>query len=78
MNYAIVIFLFCQFSAEILNYTKSVHSNAIEVNSQKMSPTEKIKLERKIAFFGFFAKFLRYGSAVYVVLSTFISLWIPK
>lgn len=72
MNYAVIVFLLCQFSSAVLEQTKSAQKDIIETNGKKMSPKEKLKYERKTIFFGFFGKFLKYGSMVYLLLSVIL------
>lgn len=72
MSYAILVFMLCQFSSAVLDYTKSVHSSMLETNSKKMSPKEKLRYERKSVFFSFFSKLLKYGSAIYLILAVLL------
>lgn len=72
MNFAIIVVLLCQFSATVLEQTMTALNDNAERNSKKMSPKEKLRYERKSVFFGFFSKFLKYGSAVYLILAVIL------
>ena len=69
MNFTVIVVMLCQFSAVILEQTVAALNGNAEKNSKKMSPKEKLKYERKTLFFGFFCKFLKYGSMAYMVLA---------
>ena len=72
MNYAVIVVFLCQFSSAILEQAQTALNDNAERNSRKMSPKEKLKYERKTIFFGFFGKFLKYGSMVYLLLSVLL------
>lgn len=76
MNYTVIVFLLCQCSSAILEQAKNTQKNIIETNGGKMSPKEKNRKERIIDCFGFFAKLLKYGSAVYFLLSLVLQIMV--
>ncbi len=76
MNCAVTVFLLSQISAIILEYTRDTQKNIIDTNGKKMSPKEKLKYERKTIFFDFFYKLLKYGSAVFLLLSILLEVLI--
>lgn len=69
MNFTVIVVLLCQFSAAILEQTLNALNDNVEQNSKRMSPKEKLRYERKKIFFGFFSKFLKYGSMAYLILA---------
>lgn len=61
--------MLCQFSAAVLEQTITALTENAERNIKKMSPKEKMRYERKVIFFRFFCKFLKYGSIAYMLLA---------
>lgn len=74
MKNSLLLFMVCQVSATILDEAEKTQKNIFESNKNNLSPKEKIQYENKIRLFNIFGKFLRYGSAVYLVLSIILEI----
>lgn len=74
MKNSFLLFVICQVSAIILDEAAKAQKNIFESNKNNLSPKEKIRYENKVRLFNIFGKFLRYGSAVYLVLSIILEI----